>query len=343
LILSVGLGSALVYVFGGLWLIISSSNGITVGVIVAFSSYIQRLYRPLTDLSNVHLEISSALACFDRLFNYLDATIQMADIEYPLELKSVYGHIRVENVWFSFDSGIKDSDRCQWILKNISFEIWPGQMVAIVGTNGSGKTTLAYILSHFYEVCRGTVSLDEHDLRQVSTASLRKYITILTQDTFLLNDSVRNNLLFACPNATQEQMEDACKLACVDDVINNLPQGYDTIVGDKGFQLSGGEKQRLSIARMWLKDPQVIIMDEFNSQLDSLNEQHVQTSLISRIKEKKKTCLIISHRMSSSLMNADSILVLYRGELIEQGTHDQLKLNENSLYNSLLSGGNNSF
>ena len=346
------IGTALIYWVGGLLFI---EGSITVGTIVAFAAYLTRLYTPISALSNVHVEFATSMVSFERVFEILDLPVEIQDKHNAVTLENVEGRVRFENVCFRYNQRSEDvseqkvkiikssSDTPKgnkgnqeymeqyWALYNLSFEIKPGQLVALVGPSGAGKTTVTYLLPRLYDVTSGCITLDGHNLREVTQASLAKQIGMVTQETYLFHDTVKANLLYAKPGAKDEEIVEACKAACLHDLIIGLPQGYDTVVGERGYRFSAGEKQRLAIARVILKDPRILILDEATSHLDSNSESLIQSALEGLFQN--RTSLVIAHRLST-ILAADKILVLNDGQLIEEGTHEELLAKE-GLYSSL--------
>lgn len=327
LFMSLGLagavGVALVYWEGGRMVL---SGGLTVGTIVAFAAYLMRLYQPVTSLSNVQVEVVSALVSFERVFQYLDLPVEIQDAPGAVDMGRARGHVRFENVSFSYQmrpghTPQEEKIEGLWALRHLSLEIQPGQMVALVGPSGAGKTTVSYLLNRFYDPTEGRITLDGVDLRQMSQASLARQMGMVTQEPHLFHDTVRNNLLYARPEATQEELEAVCRAAEIHSLIQSLTQGYDTVVGERGYRLSGGEKQRLAIARAILKDPPLLLLDEATSHLDSESESLIQQALKELLRG--RTSLVIAHRLSTVLA-ADLIAVLDQGEVVEQGSHYQL-------------------
>ena len=349
--ISGAIGTALIYWSGG-YLVLK--DAISVGTIVAFAAYLVRLYGPISSLTNVQVEFATSMVSFERVFEYLDLPIEIKDNPGAFELKHVAGRVCFENVSFSYltqdQPGILDGDgrkaieteleketdhppipSRRWALRNLSFEIEPGQLVALVGQSGAGKTTVTYLLPRLYDPTEGSITLDGFDLRSVTLESLEQQIGVVTQETYLFHDTVRANLLYARPDATQLELETACRAAYIHDFITNLANGYETVVGERGYRLSGGEKQRLAIARVILKDPRILILDEATSHLDSQNEALIQAALGPLFTG--RTSFVIAHRLST-ILAADKIIVLDQGQLAEQGTHAEL-LNQGGLYAQL--------
>jgi ATP-binding cassette, subfamily B, bacterial len=372
------IGTALIYWVGGHLVL---TDAITVGTIVAFSAYLFRLYGPLSALSNVQVEFAQSLVSFERVFEYLDLPVEIADRPDAHKLTSAQGHIRFENVWFRYPTGGQEnglvavdegllhepahgnraeasaphgsqhtgngdanaSDKADkvaaeeiaagaqpryWALQDISFEVLPGELVALVGPSGAGKTSITYLLPRLYEPTEGGITLDGRDLRDISQESVATQIGMVTQESYLFHDTIRANLLYARPDATGGEIEAACRAANIHDFIMSLADGYDTVVGERGYRLSGGEKQRLAIARVILKDPAILVLDEATSHLDSQNEALIQAALEPLFAG--RTSLVIAHRLST-ILAADKILVMEQGHLVEMGTHQEL-LARNGLY-----------
>jgi ATP-binding cassette, subfamily B, bacterial len=329
------IGTALIYWMGG-YLVLREA--ITVGTIVAFAAYLTRLYGPISSLSNVQVEFATSMVSFERVFEYLDLPVEIEDRPGAVELERVDGRVRFEKVSFSYmaedelpaepdGNGNQQKDMTgvittrRWALRDLSFDIYPGQLAALVGPSGAGKTTVTYLLPRLYDPTEGRITLDGHDLRSVSQESLAQQIGVVTQETYLFHDTVRANLLYARPDATQAELKAACRAANLHEFIAGLPDGYDTVVGERGYRLSGGEKQRLAIARVILKDPCLLILDEATSHLDSHSESLIQAALEPLLAG--HTSVVIAHRLST-ILAADQILVLDEGRLIEQGTHAEL-------------------
>jgi ATP-binding cassette subfamily B protein len=315
--LSFSLTPALVYWLAG-WLSQRDATAISIGTIVAFSTLQARLFFPLTSLLNVQVEINSALALFDRIFEYLDLKQEITDAPDAITLShsEVRGEVRFQQVGFSYDS-----HQARPTLADISLEARPGEHIALVGPSGSGKTTLTYLLSRLYDVTLGSITIDGHDVRHIKLDSLGEIVGVVTQESFLLHDSIRENLRYARPEATDAEILAAARAAAIDEFIASLPQGYDTVVGERGTRLSGGQKQRIAIARAILKDPRILVLDEATSALDTQSERLIQDAL-SRLSE-GRTTFAIAHRLST-VLNADQILVLEGGRIVECGTHTQL-------------------
>jgi ATP-binding cassette subfamily B protein len=346
-------GTALVFWAGGHLVI---GEALTLGTLVAFTSYLAQLYGPIGALSNARVDFAQSLVSFERVFEVLDLPVEIEDAPGAITLERVRGHVRFEDVSFSYAAGdrlwarlpsttaepdhthvsagesasaedahslflrTRAAER-QWAVRGLSFEIQPGQLAALVGPSGAGKTTVTYLLPRLYDPTEGRILLDGYDLRQVTLASLTAQIGMVTQETFLFHDTIRANLLYARPDATQAELEEACRAANIHDFIVGLPDGYDTVVGERGYRLSGGEKQRIAIARVLLKDPRILILDEATSSLDSHSEALIQAAL-QRVM-RGRTSLVIAHRLST-ILAADLILVLDEGRLVEQGTHSEL-------------------
>jgi ATP-binding cassette subfamily B protein len=315
-------GPSLVW-FGGGWLAITST--LKVGVIVAFVSFIQgRLYGPAAALAGIQIQIVSALAVFERIFDYLDMTPEEYDPPGAIALPGVSGDITFENVVFSYGGG-RD------VLNGISFHVRPGEVAAFVGPSGAGKTTITQLVPRFYDPQSGHVLVDGHDLKSVTLDSLRSHIGIVTQETYLFHDTVANNLRYGKPDATDAELKAAARAANIADFIGSLPDGYETIVGERGHKLSGGERQRLAIARVLLKDPRILILDEATSSLDYENEAAIQKAL--EVVMRGRTSLVIAHRLST-ILSADVIFVVDEGRIVESGRHATL-LARNGLYSRL--------
>ena len=310
-------GPALIYWYGGRMIIrdVGGSTQLTVGTVIAFVAYLSGLYRPAGQLANIYVDVQGALAVFVRIFEYLDMEPEIKDKEQAIVLSAVRGDLRFEHVSFTYRDNLPPA------LNDVSFSVSAGQLVALVGPSGSGKTTLTYLVPRFYDPQSGRITLDGHDLRDVSQDSLAAQVGMVTQETFLFHTTVRENLLYARPDAGEETLFAAARAAHIHDFIAALPDGYDTVVGERGFKLSGGEKQRLSIARAILKNPRVLVLDEATSSLDSQSEAVIQAALEPLMHG--RTTLVIAHRLST-ILAADLILVMDHGRLVESGTHAEL-------------------
>ncbi len=349
---------AVIYLIAGLQIIGNPQHApITLGGIVAFTTLQSRLFFPIGQLLNIQVEIQGALALFDRIFEYLDMPIDIQDKPNALQLSpdEVNGDVKFENVMFTYKrdepsvlSGFGDKEgngqekrlvspepvavseeqTARPTLNNVSFEIRPGQLAALVGPSGAGKTTITYLVPRLYDVDEGAVKIDGHNVKDIALASLGQLIGVVTQETYLFHASIKENLLYARPDATEEEMIAAAKAAAIHDRIMELDDGYDTIAGERGYKLSGGEKQRIAIARVILKNPRILILDEATSALDTHSERLIQVALEPLMKN--RTTLAIAHRLST-ILAADVILVVDKGEIVERGTHQEL-LELNGLY-----------
>ncbi|HEY1449823.1 MAG TPA: ABC transporter ATP-binding protein, partial [Solirubrobacteraceae bacterium] len=302
---------ALVYLFAGL----SSRNAISIGTVIAFTTLQTRLLFPIQSLLSVGLEVQTSLALFGRIFEYLDLPIDIVERPGAKALGDVRGDVRLRDIWFRYEPGSR------WTLSDIEAEIPAGTRTALVGETGSGKTTLAYLVARLYEPERGSVSIDGTDIRDVTLGSLAATVGMVSQETYLFHASIRENLRFACPEATDEEIEDAARAAQIHELIASLPEGYDTPVGERGYRFSGGEKQRMAIARTVLRNPPVLILDEATSALDNETERAVQQALDELARG--RTTIAIAHRLST-IRDADQILVLDQGRIVERGTHEEL-------------------
>ena len=302
---------ALVYWFAG-FSISRGSDTITIGTLVAFTTLQTRLFFPIGSLLGVQLEVQSSLALFDRIFEYLDHQIDI--VEGERRLTQPRGVVALDSVWFRYDDAA-------WTLQAVSFTVPPGTKTALVGETGSGKTTCAYLVARLYDATRGTVSIDGVDVRDLTFESLADTVGVVSQETYLFHASVRENLRFARPSATDDDIEEAARAAQIHELIATLPDGYDTMVGERGYRFSGGEKQRMAIARTILRNPPVLVLDEATSSLDTQTERLVQEAL-ERLSE-GRTTIAIAHRLST-VRDADQIVVLDRGRVVELGTYDEL-------------------
>jgi ATP-binding cassette subfamily B protein len=346
-------GTALIFWMGGQYVL----RGVfTIGTIVAFSAYLTDLYGPLMAMTNARVEFATSMVSFERVFEVLDLTVEIADAPKAASLPRVDGHVRFKNVCFSYTSedgrpvGLEELRRfgwgrqgtyipprvevkeregvpeeeggeLRWALQDVDFEIKPGQVAALVGPSGAGKTTITYLLPRLYDPTEGQIYLDGMNLREIKLEALAQHVGMVTQETYLFHATLRENLLYAKPDATQDELVAVCQAANIHDFIASLPDAYDTVVGERGYRLSGGEKQRVAIARVLLKDPKVLILDEATSHLDSHSEALIQEAMQTVMRG--RTSLVIAHRLST-IMDADLILVMEQGRLIERGRHEEL-------------------
>ncbi len=324
------IATAVAYGVGGH---LAITGGITVGTLLAITALLARLYGPLTALSNVRVDIMSALVSFERVFEVLDLEPMVKDKNSATSLTAHRPKINFDNVFFSYPKATDISlasleavakpeiVETGTILKGVSFEVAAGTLTAIVGPSGAGKSTISGLIPRLYDVTSGTIAIDGIDIRDFSIKSLRAHIGVVTQDSHMFHDSIAANLRYAKSDATEEEMQHACEAAQIWEFIKALPNGFDTVVGERGHRLSGGEKQRLAIARLLLKAPSIVILDEATAHLDSENEALVQEALKSALVN--RTSIVIAHRLST-IQSADQILVLENGLIAERGTHEQL-------------------
>jgi ATP-binding cassette subfamily B protein len=305
---------AAVYWFAG-YSIAHGHDALSIGTVVAFTTLQTRLLFPMQQLLSVGLEVQTSMALFGRIFEYLDLPVDIIERADARTLTDVRGDVELEDVWFRY------APEAPWTLREIGAEIPAGTRTALVGETGSGKTTLAYLVARLYEPQRGRVCIDGVDVRDMTLTSLAATVGMVSQETYLFHASIRENLRFACPEASDEEIEDAAKAAQIHELIASLPEGYDTPVGERGYRFSGGEKQRIAIARTVLRNPPVLILDEATSALDNETERAVQQALdeLSR----GRTTIAIAHRLST-IRDADQILVLDSGHIVERGTHEEL-------------------
>ena len=349
---------AIVYLVAGTQ-IIRNPLSFSIGGIVAFTTLQSRLFFPVGQLLSIQVDVQGALALFDRIFEYLDLPIEIQDKPKALQLKvnNVRGEINFKDVSFTYKSDdygllkasrgsvkngngrekdsvstepveVTDKSERRSTLSHVTFDIKPGQLAALVGPSGAGKTTITYLVPRLYDVDSGAVEIDGHNVKDIALASLGEIIGMVTQETYLFHASVRENLMYARSDATEEEMIAAAKAAAIHDRIMELDEGYDTVVGERGYKLSGGEKQRIAIARVILKNPRILILDEATSALDTHSERLIQAALEPLMKN--RTTLAIAHRLST-ILAADVILVVNKGEIVERGTHEEL-MELNGLY-----------
>jgi ATP-binding cassette subfamily B protein len=342
------LGTALVFWVGGHLVL---RGAFSIGTIVAFSAYLASLYGPLMALTNARVDFATSMVSFERVFEVLDLPAEISDRPRALDLARVEGSLRFDRVSFSYEEEVDEAAELEevrrftphetvdyvpsiarpastgvpgetrYALREISFEIRPGQVAALVGPSGAGKTTVTYLVPRLYDPTDGAVLLDGHDLRDLTQETLARHIGMVTQETYLFHDTLRNNLLYARPEATDAELEAACRAANIHEFIASLPDKYETQVGERGYRLSGGEKQRVAIARVILKDPRVLILDEATSHLDSQSEALIQQAM--ELVMRGRTSLVIAHRLST-VIGADVILVMEGGRVVEQGRHADL-------------------
>lgn len=323
-------GTAVVYYVGGR---LAITGAISIGTVGAFVIYVGQIYQPLTQLTNARVDVMTALVSFERVFEILDFPSIITEAEDAVTVERVEGRIEFDHVSFrhpapelvslaSLEDGVTpSSDPSEWILRNIDLSIAPGEFVALVGPSGAGKTTTAMLVPRIADAVEGSVRIDGHDVRDLSLDTVQRAVGVVMQDPHLFHESIRSNLRYAKPDATDDEIIAACRAARIHDLIETLPEGYDTIVGERGYRMSGGEKQRIAIARVLLKGPSIIILDEATSHLDSESELAIQRALDAALHG--RTALVIAHRLST-IVAADRIVVLDGGQIVEQGTHDDL-------------------
>lgn len=339
------LGAVAIYGIGAFMVV---SGHITIGTLVAMAAYVQRVYQPLTGLTNARLDVMTALVSFERVFEVLDAPVAIVDRPGAIDITVARGDVVFEHVSFRYPPGssvsiaslelagvMQGTDPDTDVLSDVSFTVEAGETIALVGASGAGKTTVAMLLARLYDVTAGAVRLDGHDVRDLTAESLHTAIGVVSQDPHMFHETVRSNLRYAKVDVSDDDMMAACRAAHIHDIIASLPDGYDTVVGERGYRLSGGEKQRLAIARLLLKNPAVMILDEATSHLDNEGEVLVQRALEAAMRN--RTALVIAHRLST-IRDADRIIVLDGGRVAEQGTHDEL-MNHDGLYASQVRAG----
>jgi ATP-binding cassette subfamily B protein len=330
ILLTASLATALVYGWGG---VLAASGALQVGTVVALTAYLNRLYGPLTALSNVQVDIMTALVSFDRVFEVLDLEPMVAEKPDAVAIPPGPATIEFDHVDFSYPRAeevslaslesvaVLDQAPSQQVLFGVSFTALPGQLVALVGPSGGGKTTISHLIPRLYDVRAGAIRIDGVDLRDATMDSIRREVGVVTQDAHLFHDSIRANLLYARPGASDEELNEALVAAQIMPLVESLPAGLDTVVGDRGYRLSGGEKQRIAIARLLLKAPDVVVLDEATAHLDSESELAVQLALKTALAG--RTSVVIAHRLST-VREADQILVVVEGRIVERGTHTNL-------------------
>ncbi len=318
------IGPLLIYFAGGYFIIMKTDPTLNVGIITSTVMLINRLYRPVQSLLNIHVDFTRSLALFTRIFAYYDMEPAIKQPEHARRPIVKHEDVRYEHVAFSYSPD-------KPLLTDISFTVPAGRMYAIVGPSGSGKSTIVNLLPRLYDVNEGSVKIGDTDVRDFDLSYLRRSIGVVTQDSYLFNGTIRDNLRYARENATDEELMDAIRTASLTEFIENQPDGLDTVVGNRGLKLSGGEKQRLSLARIILKNPHILILDEATSALDSISENAIQDAL-ERLME-GRTTIVIAHRLST-ILKADRILVVANGTIAEQGTHEEL-LDRNGIYREL--------
>jgi len=334
-------GTAVVYGLGGNLVI---DGAISIGTYAAFVIYVAQIYQPLTQLTNARVDVMTALVAFERVFEVLDFPPLIQERPGAVGLERPRGRVQFDHVWFRHPppavssiasleegTGSTNDEPSAWILRDVSFTVDPGELVALVGPSGAGKTTTALLVPRIHDVNDGRVTIDGHDVRDLTLESLRNAVGMVMQDPHLFHESIADNLRYAKPDATGDELVAAAKAARIHELIAGLPDGYDTVVGERGYRMSGGEKQRLAIARMLLSDPAIVILDEATSHLDSESELAIQHALADALTG--RTALVIAHRLST-IVAADRIVVLEDGKIVEEGHHDDL-LHAGGLYSDL--------
>ena len=321
------LAPVVVYLISGYLIAGTTTPDISAGTIVAFTTLQFRLYFPIVNLMEVSVELQSSMALFERIFRYLDIRPDIEDRPDAVDMdpRDVRGRLTFDSVKLSYNpehgEQTTDDGHRRWALADVDFEVQPGQLAAFVGPSGAGKSTISYLIPRLYDPTEGAVKIDGMDVRDIKLDSLAGMIGYVTQESYLFHASLRSNLLYARPDATQSEIEAAARAAYIHDWIETLPDGYDTVVGERGYRLSGGERQRLAIARVILHDPRILILDEATSALDTSSERHVQMALEPLMRD--RTTIAIAHRLST-IMSADVIYVVDGGRIIEYGTHHEL-------------------
>lgn len=343
-------GTATVFWVGGLLVI---NDSITLGTIVMFSTLLTQLYGPLSAISNSRVEFATSLVSFERVFEVLDLETDVPAPSEPAHLSPASGRVELEAVSFRYQSDepegldavkrftwhsngdsadvVQQASSREWALEDVGFVAEPGSLVALVGPSGAGKTTISYLVPRLYDVTQGRVLIDGHDVRSIDPRDIAATVGVVTQETYLFHDTIAANLRYARPEATLEELMGAAKAANIDEMVDKLPDGYETMVGERGYRLSGGEKQRIAIARVLLKDPRILILDEATSHLDSRSESLIQEAL--EVLLRGRTSIVIAHRLST-VRKADQILVIDQGRIVERGNHESL-LGAGGLYSEL--------
>jgi ATP-binding cassette subfamily B protein len=330
LLITAAFATALVYGVGG---VLAVQGQLQVGTVVALTAYLNRLYGPLTSLSNVQVSVMTALVSFDRVFEVLNLPPLVVEGAQPIVLARGPASVEFDHVDFRYPRAtevslaslesvaVLDQAPSSQVLRDVSFAARPGELVALVGPSGAGKTTISHLVPRLYDVTGGAVRINGVDVREASFGSLQAMIGVVTQDAHLFHDTIRANLLFARPDATEDELTEALRAAQILSFIRSLPDGLETVVGDRGYRLSGGEKQRVAIARLLLKAPDIVVLDEATAHLDSESEVAVQEALQTALAG--RTSIVIAHRLST-IRRADQILVVSEGRIVERGTHDEL-------------------
>lgn len=302
---------ALVYWYGGHAVI---NADMQIGTVVALAAYVTRLFTPVTQLLSTQVTVESSLALFERIFEYTNLPVEIEEAPNAIDIRRARGQLEFDHVSFQYVPS-------RWALRDVSFSVEPGQMTALVGPSGAGKTTVTYLTVRLFDVTNGAVRLDGVDMRELTLPSLARNISMVTQESFLIHDTLRENVRYGMPDATDDEIMAAVRTAQLQEMVDHLPKGLDTVVGERGYRLSGGEKQRVAIARVLLKDPPVLVLDEATSSLDSQSERLIQQALAELMRN--RTTIVIAHRLST-VLHADQILVLNRGEIVERGRHQEL-------------------